>query len=45
MAKLSKQERKALIAEAEKKRANQPARHESGFAVIDREAAKLEKEN
>lgn len=44
--KLSKQERKALIQEAEKKRAEHPAKKtESGFATIDKEAEKLENEH
>lgn len=44
--KLSKQERKALIQEAEKKRAENPQKKtESGFATIDKAAEKLENEN
>ncbi|WP_169790022.1 hypothetical protein [Lacticaseibacillus brantae] len=43
--KLSKQERKALIEEVEKKRADEPKKSgKSGFATIDAEAARLEKE-
>ncbi|MFD1392531.1 hypothetical protein ACFQ3L_02870 [Lacticaseibacillus jixianensis] len=44
--KLSKEERKALIQEAEKKRSEHPVKKsESGFATIDKEAEKLENEN
>ncbi|WP_169790464.1 hypothetical protein [Lacticaseibacillus camelliae] len=43
--KLSKQERKAMIEEVEKKRAEHPVKKtESGFATIDKEAEKLEDE-
>ncbi|MFD1485116.1 hypothetical protein ACFQ5J_07730 [Lacticaseibacillus baoqingensis] len=44
--KLSKQERKALIAQAEKDRAEHPKKKtESGFATIDKDAERLENEN
>ncbi|KIS02942.1 hypothetical protein [Paucilactobacillus wasatchensis] len=47
MAKLSKEERKALIEKAEEQRAKnpKPKSKESGFATIDKEAEKLEGKN
>lgn len=47
MAKLSKEERKALIEKVEQDRAKnpQPASKVSGFATIDADAKKLENEN
>ncbi|MCF6164704.1 hypothetical protein LROSL1_2192 [Furfurilactobacillus rossiae] len=47
MAKLSKEERKALIEKAEEDRAKNPKSEskESGFATIDADAKKLEGEN
>ncbi|GAB6092786.1 hypothetical protein [Furfurilactobacillus curtus] len=47
MAKLSKEERKALIEKAEEDRAKnpKPANKVSGFATIDADAQKLEDEN
>ena len=44
-AKLSKEQRKELIAKVEKERSEHPVKKTaSGFATIDKEAAKLENE-
>ncbi|MFZ2354090.1 hypothetical protein [Paucilactobacillus nenjiangensis] len=46
MAKLSKEERKALIEKATQERAKHPqTKKVSGFAELDKEAAKLTAEN
>ncbi|WP_461240603.1 hypothetical protein [Paucilactobacillus sp. N302-9] len=47
MAKLSKQQKKAMIEQAEEQRAKnpQPQKKESGFATIDHEAEKLSDQN
>lgn len=47
MAKLSKEQRKALIEKAEEQRAKnpQPKKKVSGFATIDKEADKLSSQN